>query len=415
MNPTERRLIVYIAAAHALTHIIELTYPVLLTQIEEDFGLRAVISGAIATLFGLAFGTTAIPAGFLTDRLGSPRVLGYAFGGSAVMALLVSLAPNAWFLAVALAGLGFTIGLYHPAGLSATAQGIRQRGMALGFHGAAGNLGQAVAPVMVIGLAILVDWRLAYLVLAGLSALLAIAITTAHLPVHGTTKVIDDTEVAESPGLQETLRYETASGDGQQASNMWVPLLVVYAAFVLSGVVYRGAITFLPQLFEEFVNDEFGAAFVTVALILGAVGQLIGGSASQRVRLERLAPVIGLCSIPALLLTGVLSGAALVIAASVFVFFYFANQPVFTGLIADYSPVGAVGRSYGFSFFAGFGLGSIGGIIAGAFVDQWGTHSAFLALTVFMGLVVGLSFLLWAMAERRQRHVELAAAVETAP
>jgi len=409
MNPTERRLIAHIAAAHALTHIIELTYPVLLTQIEDDFGLRAVISGAIATVFGLAFGATAIPAGFLTDRLGSPRVLVYAFGGAAVMALLVSLAPNAWYLAVALAGLGFTIGLYHPAGLSATAQGIRQRGMALGLHGAAGNLGQAVTPVIVIGLAILVDWRLAYLVLAGLSALLAIARAIAHLPAHGDGEVLE-TQVAESPGLRDT------SPDRSQATNhFWVPLLIVYAAFVLSGIVYRGAITFLPQLFEEFVNDEFGAAFVTVALILGAVGQLAGGSASQRVRLERLAPVIGLCAIPALLLTGVLSGAALVLAASVFVFFYFANQPVFTGLIADYSPVGAVGRSYGFSFFAGFGLGSIGGIIAGAFVDQWGTHSAFLALSVFMAVTVGLSCILWLMAERRGRLAPEAQPVAGAP
>ena len=405
MNPSERRLIGYIATAHALIHIIELTYPLLLTQIEDDFGIRAVISGAIATVFGLAFGTTAIPSGFLTDRLGSPRVLVYAFGGAAVMALLVSLAPNAWFLAVALAGLGFTIGLYHPAGLSATAQGIRQRGMALGLHGAAGNLGQAVAPVIVVGLAILVDWRLVYLVLAGLSALLAVVIMMAHLPVHGESEVLSAEEVAEPPSEDHT----------ERANNLLFPLLVTYAAFVLSGIVYRGAITFLPQLFEEFVNDEFGAAFVTVALILGAVGQLAGGSISQRVRLERIAPIIGLCTIPALLLTGVLSGAALVVAASVFVFFYFANQPVFTGLIADYSPAGAVGRSYGFSFFAGFGLGSVGGIIAGALVDQWGIQAAFLGLTVFMALVVGLSFLLWTMAERRHRGVELAAALETVP
>jgi predicted MFS family arabinose efflux permease len=274
----------------------------------------------------------------------------------------------------------------------------------LGLHGAAGNLGQAVAPVIVVGLAILVDWRLAYLVLAGLSALLAIAITIAHLPVDGESEILSAEEVVEPPAEDHTVR----------ANNLLFPLLVTYAAFVLSGIVYRGAITFLPQLFEEFVNDEFGAAFVTVALILGAVGQLAGGSISQRVRLERIAPVIGLCTVPALLLTGVLSGAALVVAASVFVFFYFANQPVFTGLIADYSPAGAVGRSYGFSFFAGFGLGSIGGIIAGALVDQWGIQAAFLGLTAFMALVVGLSFLLWTMAERRQRDGELAAALEMA-
>ena len=50
MNPAERRLIAYTAAAHGTVHIMELTYPALLTRIEDDFGMRAVISGAIATV-----------------------------------------------------------------------------------------------------------------------------------------------------------------------------------------------------------------------------------------------------------------------------------------------------------------------------------------------------------------------------
>jgi len=404
MNPTERRLIGHVAAAHALTHIIELTYAVLLTRIQDDFGTRDVVMGAIATIFGWAFGSTAIPAGFLTDRLGSRRVLVYAFAGSTVMAVLVGLAPNAWFLAAALAGLGLSIGLYHPAGLSAMAQGVRQRGMALGLHGVAGNLGQALAPAIAVGLAIAVDWRLGFFCMAGLSALLAVFLSRAHLPVHGESEVLSAEEIAEPPA-------EHAQG----ARNLLPPLLLTYAAFVLSGIVYRGAITYLPKHLEEGVSDDFGAAFVTVALVMGAVGQLLGGTISQRVRLERMAPVIGLATIPALVLTATLSGPLLVLVASAFVFFYFANQPVFTGLIADYTPPGAVGRSYGVSFFAGFGLGSTGGVIAGALVDTWDTGAAFLGLTAFMALVVGLSFALWMMAERRSRDMPLVTTVESAP
>lgn len=404
MNPTERRLIGHIAAAHALTHIIELTYAVLLTRIQDDFGTRDVVMGAIASIFGWAFGTTAIPAGFLTDRLGSRRVLIYAFSAATVMAVLVGLAQNAWFLAVALAGLGLSIGLYHPAGLSAMAQGVRQRGMALGLHGVAGNLGQAMAPAIAVGLAIAVDWRLGFFCVAGLSAVLAVFLSRAHLPVHGESEVLSAEEVAEPPAEHQ-----------QHAPALLTPLLLTYAAFVLSGIVYRGAITYLPKHMEEGVSEDFGAAFVTVALVMGAVGQLVGGSVSQRVRLERMAPVIGLLAVPALVLTGVLSGPLLVLAASAFVFFYFANQPVFTGLIADYTPAGAVGRSYGVSFFAGFGLGSTGGIIAGVLVDTWDTEAAFLGLTVFMGFVVCLSFALWAMAERRTRDRPVTEVVPSAP
>ena len=128
-------------------------------------------------------------------------------------------------------------------------------------------------------------------------------------------------------------------------------------------------------------------------------------SISQRVRLERMAPVTSAMAVPALILTAIVGGPALVVVSSAFVFFYFASQPVFTGLIADYSPPGAVGRSYGVSFFAGFGLGSLGGVIAGALVDTWDTQAAFLGLTVFMAMVVGLSVTLWSLAERRYRGI----------
>jgi len=404
MNPTERRLIGHIAAAHATAHAIELSYAILLTRIQEDFGTRDVVMGAIATIFGWAFGTTAIPAGFLTDRLGSRQVLVYAFGGSAVM---VGLAQNGWWLAAGLAGLGLTSGLYHPAGLSAMAQGVRQRGMALGLHGVAGNLGQALWPLLLTGtpvsLAIVFDWRFGFFGVAGLSTVLAVFLARAHLPVHGESEVLSAEELAEPPAEHKS-----------HPRNLLTPLLLTYAAFVLSGIVYRGVITYLPKHLEEMVSHDFGGSFVSVALVLGATGQFVGGSISQRVRLERVAPVTSAMAVPALILTAIVGGPALVVVSSAFVFFYFASQPVFTGLIADYSPPGAVGRSYGVSFFAGFGLGSLGGVIAGALVDTWDTQAAFLGLTVFMALVVGLSITLWSLAERRYRGISPPAAVESA-
>lgn len=418
MNAAERRLISYTAFAHALVHITELTYPALLSRIEDDFGLRAVVLGTIASVFSWAFGSSAIPGGFLTDRLGSRRVLLYAFVGASISLVLVGLSPNAWFLAATLALLGFCIGLYHPAGLSLMAQGVRQRGLALGFHGVAGNVGQALAPVLAVGLAVAVDWRLAFFVLAGATAVMAAVLSLTTLPLRGEAEVL--AAESETPGKLAWALGNPAAGRGVTAEFMTpdpdakpkpgrgflLPLLLVYAAFVLSGIVYRGAITFLPQHMEELVDEDLGGVFVTVALLTGAVGQLGGGALSQRVRLERLAPVLALFALPALVLTGTVSGGALVVVASVFIFFYFANQPVFTGLIADYAPAGAVGRSYGVSFFAGFGLGGTGGVIAGAFVDRWDTQAAFLGLAAFMGVTLLLSVVIWLLSEQRGRSMQ---------
>ena len=418
MNAAERRLISYTAAAHALVHITELTYPALLTRIEDEFGVRAVILGTIASVFSWAFGGSAIPAGFLTDRLGSRRVLFYAFAGGSVSLVLVGLSPNEWVLAATLALLGFCIGLYHPAGLSLMAQGVRQRGLALGFHGVSGNVGQALAPALAVGLAIAVDWRLAFFVLAGVSAVMAALLSITTLPLRGEAEVLQ--AASETPARLAGVLGNPAAGRGvtaefvtpqpeearpQPSRSFLVPLLLVYGAFVLSGVVYRGAITFLPTHLEDFVDKDLGAAFVTVALLMGAVGQIVGGALSQRVRLERIAPILSALAVPALVLVGALEGALLVVAASVFIFFYFMNQPVFTGLIADYAPAGAVGRSYGVSFFAGFGLGGTGGVIAGAFVDRWDTAAAFLGLSAFMGVTLLLSVAIWLLSEQRSRSM----------
>ena len=329
MNAAERRLITYTAFAHALVHVIELTYPVLLTRIADDFGLRAVILGTIASVFAWAFGASAIPAGFLTDRLGSRRVLLYAFVGAAVSLVLVGISPNEWFLAATLALLGFCIGLYHPAGLSLMAQGVRQRGLALGFHGVAGNLGQALAPALAVGLAVAVDWRLAFFVLAGAAAVMAVVLSVTTLPLKGEAEVLSAAD--EAPGRLAQVLGDSAAGRGVTAQfvesssqaagprpvrRFVIPLLLVYAAFVLSGIVYRGVITFLPQHLEELVDNDLGGVLVTVALVMAAVGQLVGGALSQRVRLERLAPVLALFAVPALVLTGVVSGALLVVRGS---------------------------------------------------------------------------------------------------
>ncbi len=137
---------------------------------------------------------------------------------------------------------------------------------------------------------------------------------------------------------------------------------------------------------------------------MGAGGQYLGGSLSQRYALERLAAPIAFTLVPALLLMGVSGGLALVAAAGAFIFFNFSAQPVYTGLIADYSPERALGRSYGISFFAAFGLGSSAATFAGFFAERFGTSSVFLTLGGFALLSLALAIAIWRLALRSERR-----------
>ena len=388
VGAAERRIVLYTASTHSLIHILEWTYSALLVDIGDQYGLGFFLLGALSNVFSYAFGFAALPSGLLTDRLGSQRVLYLCLGGASLAAVLVGLSPNVWVLAVALAALGLAIGLYHPAGISLIAQGVRQRGMALGLHGVAGNLGIAATPLLAVTLADAFSWRAAYFFLAGLTLVLGLVLRA--------VRVADEERVVPEPVSP------ASPGSAPPATLLLWPLILVYAAFVLNGFVYSAARTFLPTHIRLKGFEDLGAAMTTVALLTGALGQYVGGSLTQRYRLERLAPVMPVLVVPALVLLGTTREALLVVAAAGFVMFSFGGQPVFTSLIADYTPARLLGRSYGVSFFAAFGLASFGSTYAGFFADRWDTAAVFLALipVAILTVIVGLALL--ALAQRRR-------------
>jgi MFS family permease len=390
----QRSLTVGISLAHAVVHCIELTYAALLLRIGVEFGVDKLVLGFIANAFALAFGVGALPSGVLVDRLGSPRVLRVCFLTAAGASLLVALSPSPVMLGVFLAILGLCIGLYHPAAISLIAQGAERRGLVLGYHGMAGNIGIAVAPAIALAFAATVGWRWSYVFLAGLALAMVVFLQFLRLP-----KVSKNRPRADA----------TSTGPQPRAKVAIAALVLIYMAYLLNGFIYRGSMTFLPTLIEEQVHihilgiDETALAgsLTTLALLTGGVGQYLGGSLSDRGSLERLATLLSLALVPALLLMGMSGGLLLVGAAAVFVFFNFAGQPVYNILLAEYVPGSALGRSYGLSFFASFGLGSTAASFSGLLADRWGTSSVFLALAAFAAAVLALAVTLWRLSLHR--------------
>jgi MFS family permease len=118
--------------------------------------------------------------------------------------------------------------------------------------------------------------------------------------------------------------------------------------------------------------------------------------------LERLAPLMAIVVVPCLIVMGTTSGVLLAVAAGAFVLFSFGSQPIYTGLIADYTPGRLLGRSYGLTFFAAFGLASVGSTYAGFFASRWDTTSAvFMALAPFAALAFFMGVGLWLIWRRR--------------
>ena len=391
MTPTERRIIAYTSAAHSLIHILEWTYAALLIKISLEFDLGFFLLGALGNVAAFTFGFGALPSGFLTDRLGSRRVLYVCMLGSGLSAVLVGISQTSLMLGIALGLMGLTMGLYHPAGIALIAQRVRQRGMALGLHGVSGNLGIAITPLLAGGLAFAFDWRAAYFFLAALAV--ALGLLLRYVSLGGETQRAEAEPMPAQPS--------------QRSGSPLVPLILIYSVFVLNGFVYSASRTFLPTHISSEGSEAIGDVLATLALLMGAVGQYIGGSLSQRFPLERLAPLMAIMIVPCLIVMGVTSGALLVVAAGGFVMFSFGSQPIYTGLIADYTPGRLLGRSYGISFFAAFGLASVGSTYAGFFAARWDSTSAvFTALTPFAVVAFLMGVGLWVIWRRRPRPKE---------
>jgi len=393
VTPAERRIIAYTSAAHSLIHILEWTYAALLLKISLQFDIGFFLLGILGNVFAYTFGFGALPSGLLTDRLGSSRVLYICMLGSGLGAVLVGISQTSLMLGIALALLGLAMGLYHPAGIALIAQRVRQRGMALGLHGVSGNLGIAFTPLLAGGLAFAFDWRAAYFFLAALTVALGVLLRYVRLG--------GETQRAEAEPLP--------AQPSQRGGSPLAPLILIYSIFVLNGFVYSASRTFLPTHISSDGSEAMGDLLATLALLMGAVGQYVGGSLSQRFPLERLAPLIAIMVVPCLIAVGTTSGALLVVAAGGFVLFSFGGQPIYTGLIADYTPGRLLGRSYGITFFASFGLASMGSTYAGYIAGSSdSTAPVFMALAPFAGMAFLMGVGLWLIWRRRLRPEQTA-------
>ena len=135
MQKFEKRAIVYTSACHGMVHIFELTYGTVLIGISQEFGASLLVLGVLANVFGFAFGATALPSGYLADRMNEKHLLIICCLGMAISSIAVGLAPNIYVLGVALMVLGLAMGIYHPTGTAFIARVVAQRGLGFGYIG----------------------------------------------------------------------------------------------------------------------------------------------------------------------------------------------------------------------------------------------------------------------------------------
>jgi len=425
MNANDRRIVSFAAVAHGLVHTYELSIPILMTVWLAEFSVSAAALGVLVTVgYGL-FGVGALPGGILVDRFGSKPLIVACLVGMAASFALAASAPGVPALAVAVALWGATASVYHPAGLALLSKGVRDPGMAFGYHGMGGNVGIAFGPLATAVLLLWLDWRAVALALT-LPAVAAVAygLVVEFDETAGVDGERDDGEEADGADVAAATSPDgdatSADGDATSpdggtkgqisaASVVADTRLLVTAGFLmvllivtLNGLYYRAFLTFLPDLLGDVLGglvdlqlfdpdspyaEEFDLArYLYVAILsVGIAGQYLGGRLAERLPTERgLSIVLATMSVLALTFVPATATAPTFLAVSLCLgVAVFSVQPLSQATVAAYSPAGARGLSFGYTYLAIFGVGALGASLSGAVLTYASVDVLFVVLAAF--------------------------------
>ena len=286
----QARVIGLISLAHGASHFYQLALPPLFPHLKEAFAVSYTELGTLMTVFYVCSGVAQTAAGFLVDRFPARTMLlsGLALLCAAIM--LMGFAPAFWMLfpLAALAGLGNSV--FHPADLSILTASVRRtrHGRAYGFHTLGGNLGYALAPIVMVGLALELGWRSA-LVAAGAGGLVLFLLLLLNRrlfldaqeevhPLHASPPS------AERPAAAAWRRPFAAVRHGF-APLLSAPVWLCFAFFVLLSGATIGLQSFFPALMDQLYDLPVaeGAPLLSVFLFGASGGVLLGGFLAERV------------------------------------------------------------------------------------------------------------------------------------
>ena len=391
IGSSQNAVLSQIAAAHLVSHFHIMTVPVLLPLLPSVMGVGFVELGLAISVFGAVSALLQAPMGYVVDRLGARALLMAGLTLGSLSFALLAASPTYEVLVVAMALAGLANCVYHPSDYSILSRDIRPQmmGRAFSIHTFAGYVGNAIAPVVLVSIAMAFDVRWAFLA-SGLTGLLALAILLAGKPAQP--------GAATQPAhAQEKSRTET------RRSAAPTTILILTLFFVLLSLSVGAIDRFSVSVFVQ----GFGVGLPTANLALtaflfsSALGVLAGGVLADRTSRHGLlaaAAFAGAAMLVVVIILATPPGLLLVLMLGATGFLTGIVAPSRDMLVREAAPPGGEGRVFGI-VSTGFNIGGIlGPVLFGYLLDQ-GFPSA--VLWVSVGFMIATAMIVLVQESRR--------------
>lgn len=405
-------LIGLVGIAHLTSHFSQLLLAPLFPWLKVEFNASYAELGFLMTVFFVVSCAVQAAAGFVVDRIGPRPVM---FAGLALLGLAAfGFAASASYAMLAgfsvLAGLGN--GVFHPVNYTLLNRKISpaRLGHAYSIHGITGSLGWALAPAMLVPLALAFSWRVA-LVCAGA---LAFAVLLLLLTKRDRLSLRVAVPANSAPGglaPASSAAQATASGnfDFLRIPAVWM----CFAFFFCYAIVLSVVQAFAPEAARQLHDVPLAlvASCVSIYMLCSAGGMLMGGFLiANPARCERIVALgFGVAACIALLLA--LGTYAAWVVPVLFGAMGFASGiagPSRDMLVKRSTPENASGRVYGV-VYAGLDIGqAVSPLIFGLLMDKGQFQSVLIGLAMMQGVLIASAFNVRRV--RRTAHVPALAA-----
>lgn len=388
-----------VGLAHLISHFSQLLLPPLFPWLKDALGASYLQLGFLMTLFFVVSCGVQAASGFLVDRHGPRPVL---FGGLALVGLAAfgfAASTSYWMMAVFAMVAGLGNGVFHPVDYTLLNRRVSapRLGHAYSFHGITGSLGWALAPALVVPLAIAFSWRVA-LAAAGALAWGVLLFLWMHR------------RQLELPAAPAAAAASAAQGSGTFDFLRVPAVWMCFAFFFVYAVVLSVVQAFAPEAARLLHGVPVGlaAACLTIYMVAGAAGMVLGGFlAADPSRCERIvgagfgmaalvALAVGVAPLPALavpVLFGVMGFASGI------------AGPSRDMIVKRSTPPNASGRVFGI-VYSGLDIGQAAApLVFGSLMDHRRYAGVWLGLALMQLLLIASAFNV-----RRVRRAALATA-----